>query len=302
MSLRVLVLAAAALILRAAPLFALGQTSWDLELDPYYSDVAFTVPFSSGATETSVEKGEMTTYQDMMVRAFLPRFLILEASVNPLPLGGVLARKASDGFYHQMRASSNLNLLEAVTAGFQEPYALSLFLGKVVDFAPGESGLRPKKRGYVGYLLSVGNYHIMDSLLIPDYWIEAEWKVKGSLENSRRKLSWSFRGGHKSHGNREIADTYYVGIHRDRIDYETTPLSFLLSSAFDYRVDFESKNFRAISHYVLVEKNFPMPKRGWTFSVGVGYLWQGQDKYAGTLAARRRPSDSQILFRPNIKF
>ena len=38
-------------------------------------------------------------------------------------------------------------------------------------------------------------------------WVEAEWKIKGSLENSRRKLSWSFRGGRKSHGNREIADT-----------------------------------------------------------------------------------------------
>ena len=295
-------LLAAVLSIGAGPLLALDRPTWDLELDPYYSDVDFTLPFSSGAAEAPVEKGEIVTYRDMLVRAFVPRFMVIEASVNPMPLTGAAIRQASESFYHKAQVSPSLNLIDAVTAGFEEPYALSVFLGKVVDFAPNAATLRRRKRGFVGYLVSAGNYNIMNSLLIPDNWLETEWKIKGDQETEKRKMSWSFRGGRKFHGNRDIADTYYVGIRRDRVDFENTLLSFFLSSAIDYRADFKSTNLRPISHYVLAEKNFPSTKHRWAFSVGVGYLWIGQDKYTGALAQRRQPAESQILFRPNVKF
>jgi hypothetical protein len=293
---------AAAVCLWAGPALALDQASWDLELDAYYSDLDFTVPFSSGAAEAPLEQGEIKTYRDMAVKALVPRFMVLEASVNPLPLAGVLIRRTSEGFYYQAQATPSLNLIDAVTAGFEEPYALSLFLGNVVDFAPGETTLRRRKRGYTGYLVSVGNYNILNSVLIPDNWLEAEWKIKGDQETEDRKMSWSFRAGRKFHDNRDIAGTYYVGIRRDRVDFKPLPWSFLLSTAIDYRVDFNSENLRPISHYILVEKNFPTPKHHWTFSIGVGYLWIGEEKYTGALAALRPPSQSQILIRPNIKF
>ena len=284
------------------PAFALGEPSWDLELDAYYSDVDFTLPFSSGATEAPVEQGEIQTYRDMLERAFVPRFMVLEASLNPLPLTGVMIRRGSEEFYHRSQVSPTLNIIDAATAGFEEPYALSLFLGKVVDFAPGEKTLRRRKRGFMGYLVSYGNYNIMDSLLIPDNWVETEWKVKGDQETEQRKMSWSFRGGRKFHSNREITDSYYVAIRRDRVDYQQTPFSFLLSSGLEYRVDFNSSNLRPLSQYVLLEKNFPTSKHKWTFSLGLGYLWISQDKYTGALALRRQPGQSQLLIRPNVKF
>lgn len=286
----------------AAPAAAIGKTELDLELDAYYSDLALYVPFTRKAVEEKVERGEWGTYQDMLRKALLPRYMVLEASVNPLPVLGAFIRKQSETFYQRAQWTDNMNVIEAVTAGFEEPYALSLFLGKVIDFDPGKKSLRRSRKGYVGYLASAGNYHLMDSLFIADNWLELEGKIKGDQETDERKMSWSFRGGGKFHNHPEILDTYYIGIRRSRTDFKKSRFSFLLSSGIDYRVDFDRRTFKPIRHYFLLEKNFPLTKRKWTFSIGLGYLFQGQDKYSGSLAARRRKSESQILIRPNLKF
>ncbi len=293
----------AATALLASHAFALGKTSLDLELDAYYSSLGLTIPFVKGGEEADVEKSEIKTYRDMLVKALVPRYLILEASLNPMPLAGVLIRDRAERFYQEAQVSPSLNLVEAMTAGFEEPYALSLFLGKVIDFAPGRRSLLGRaQKGYVGYLASVGNYHIMNNLLIPDRWLELEAKVKGDQESKRRKMSWSFRFGRKFHENPEVLDVYYVGIRRNRVDFEKTRYSFLLSSAIEYRVDFNRESLEPVGHYVMLEKNFPLRKRRWTLSLGLGYLWQSQDKYSGGLARRRRRTDAQALLRPNLKF
>lgn len=302
-SLRIAVLAVVlAAVLNGRPLFALGQPELDLELDPYYSALGITVPFSKGAADADAGKSEIHTYRDMLTRALVPRFMVLEVSVNPLPLAGVLIRECAENFYQDMQLSPTLNLVEALTAGFEEPYALALFLGKVIDFDQGKKSLARSKKGYIGYLASAGNYHIMNSLLIPDNWLEAEWKIKGDQKTESRRMSWSFRGGAKFHSNREVLDVYYIGIRRTRTDFAKSKYSFLLSSAIEYRVDFSHKNFKPVSHYVLVEKNFPLSRRKWIFSIGIGYLWKGPDKYSGSLALQRRKNEEQILLRPNLRF
>lgn len=283
--------------------FALGRPSWDLELDAYYSALGLNIPFKAQSADNRGGEEEMKTYREMLrLKSWLPGFLVVEGSVNPLPAAGVVVRKNTENFYQKAQATRDLNLIEAVTAGFQEPYALALFLGQIIDFAPGEKNLKRSKKGYVGYLASAGNYHILDSMLIADNWLELEAKIKGDLGNLRRKMSWSFRVGAKLHHHPEILDTYYIGLRRNRIDYEKTPLSFILSSAIEYRLDFDRENLRAAGHYVLLEKNMPLAKQQMAFSIGLGYLWQSREKYSGDLANRRRGSLSQILIRPNLKF
>src|SRR6185503_15045129 len=112
-----------------------------------------------------------------------------------------------------------------------------------------------------------------------DNWIEVEAKIKGTLETEKRKMSWSFRIGEKSHSSMNIADTYYFGIKRDRIDFISTPLSKFLSAGIDYRTDFRRTDFKAVKHFVMVEKNFPFVRnqRNYTFSLGVGYQWLAKD-------------------------
>lgn len=290
------------LLLAAAPAHALGKTSLDLELDPYYTALGWTVPFEKNSDEVDVEKGELSTYGEMLTRSLVPRFMVIEASVNPLPLAGAAVRDRSESAYQKLQLGDSFNLLESATAGFEEPYALSIFLGKVIDFSKGTKTLGRAQKGYVGYLISGGNYHIMNLLVIPDNWVEAEWKVKGDVHSQGKNMSWSFRGGAKLHDNPDIQNTLYVGIRRDRTDFLPMQWAWLLSTSFEYRLDVSARNFQPLSHFVLLEKNFPARGKKWTFSMGVGYLWIGQDKYSGELALRRRNVDSQFLFRPNLKF
>lgn len=298
-----LALAAVALLAARPEAFALGKPDWDLELDPYYSALGLTLPFLAQADSQDVEGAEMRTYLDMLKRGLVPRYLVIEGSVNPLPIAGVLLRGNAPGFYRDMQLSDNLNLVEAVTAGFEEPYALSLFLGKVIDFAPGQRDLARSRKGYVGYLASGGNYHIMQGIMVPDNWLELEAKVKGDARTAERKLSWSFRGGRRVHSNADVRGTYYLGLRRSRTDFKPGPWSWLLSSAIEYRMDLSQHGLEPLGHFFLVEKNIPVPRREWTLSLGVGYLWQSAKKYTGELSGRRRVgSESQLLFRPNLKF
>ena len=283
---------------------AFGKPEYELELDPYYTDVAVTVPFSSAAVTGEEVVGEFDTYRAMLRRALLPRFAVLEASVNPLPVGGVVLRGIDDGYYRRMKVTPSLNLVEALTAGFEEPYALSLFLGNVTDFSHGEKNSGHKHKGYMGYLVSYGNYHIMESRFYSDNWIESEVKVKGDLVTAARKMSWSFRVGDKDHSNRDITDAFYFGLRRDRIDYVKTPLSWLLSAGIDYRADFRQGDLKPLGHYVMTEKNLPVTVRGKTLalSLGLGFQWLSREKYLGRLAERRLRPETRIMIRPNLKF
>lgn len=289
------------LLLLCGPAWALGKPETALELDPYYSDVMVTIPFTEGAVERQVEQDEAGTYKAMLTRALVPRYLLLEASVNPLPLAGVGLRSLSEGFYNRFRFSPTLNLIEAGTAGFEEPYALSAFLGKVVNFE-GRETLGHRNIGYVGYLASFGNYHLMESQLFPDNWVEVEAKVKGLFKTDKKSMSWSLRGGAKLHNNQDIADVLYLGVRRDRVDFEKTRWSWLLSAAVSYQADFSRRDLTPLQHSVLVEKNWPLKKGRMTLSMGAGYLWRGAGKYSGTVAQHRSLDKSQILLRPNLKF
>lgn len=287
----------------SAPAHALGKPEYELELDAYYTAAAMTVAFSSGA-EAAHHEEELSTYRAMTRKALVPRFAILEASVNPLPLVGVGYRAASEDLYRRAKVTPSLNWIDAGTTGFEEPYAFALFLGNVTDFSRGLKTSGHKRKGYVGYLTSFGNFHIMESLVIPDNWVESEAKIKGDLVTETRKMSFSFRVGGKFHANREVTDTLYFGIRRDRIDYEKTALSALLSSGLMYRADFRSGDLRAMSHFVLLEKNYPFlyKARKLTFSMGLGYQWLSKEKYTGSLAARRLRPEARFLLRPNVKF
>lgn len=282
---------------------ALPKPTYALELDAYYSDFYVDIPLRKDTAPVKFDSGELSTYFNMMREALVPSFLTLEASINPLPLAGVGIRRHANDFYWNSQISPSLNLVETVTAGFEEPYALSLFLGRVINFDQDQRTMgKRKKKGYVGFLVSAGDRHLFQSQSFRDRWVELEWKVKGDLQTEARKMSWSFRIGSKLHSNGDIADIYYIGIRRGRIDYEKTPLSFLLSSDIEYRLDVDRRNFGSITNYLMLEKNFSLPKRKAAVSLGFGYLWRSPNKYSGALAGSADQSTAQILFRPNIKF
>jgi len=300
-------IAAGFLLAMEAPLCArsvydkqIGNGEVEVELDGYYSDIDYYLPLTNSPIPCLNENNELEVYKRLLLSP-LPRFLVAEASVNPAPSLGVFLRKNETALYDRAYVTPSFNIIQAVTAGFDEPWAGSLFLGNVMSYSP--PGLKEcSGKGYIGALLSAGNFHIEDNQLIDDHWFEVELKVKGDKTSAENKISWSYRLGGKFHDNPYIKDVYYFSLKRDRIDFGNFKLSFLKNSGFEYTFDVENNSGKIIRHYFTVNKKVPLGKLHAALSINTGFIWEGSDMYTGPLARPGNGSLFQIILQPNLQF
>jgi len=248
------------------------------------------------------EKGELEIYKDLVYSSYIPQFLVLEASVNPLPNLGVYLKEQNPNLYKRGEISSNFNLIKAMTAGFEEPHAVSVFFGNAVNYTTTGGDKVYRNKGYIGYLFSMGNYHIKDNVLIKDNWYEVEWKIKGDRKTPTSRLNWSFRVGGKLHEHPEIMNILYFSMRRSRVDYKKSAASILRNSGFEYTLDVSTKNLEAIRHYFFVDKKWPWKGMGVAFSIALGFVWESDQKYSGSLKEKGKRDNFQFILRPNISF
>ncbi|MFO0583417.1 MAG: hypothetical protein U0229_14195 [Anaeromyxobacter sp.] len=284
----------------------LAPTPKDEQADPvalvinkgaYYSSLGLYLPLTDSATPSLGEMGEFAVYATMLSRAVVPRFMILEASVNPLPSAGLLLRRW-DGLYEGAQLNPNLNLVQTFTAGFEEPGAGSIFLGNVARFdVKGRDDVHG--RAYVGLVASSGFWHIVDNVAVKDPWAELELKLKGDRKTALSQLSWSFRVGTKIHSNSEVTDVLFVGLRRSRLDPDDHDNFLLANSGIEYRFDM-SRHGKPLRHYLVVDKKIPLGRRRVALVLGVGMLWEARGAYSGALEASTERV--RLLVRPNIQF
>lgn len=273
----------------------------EVELDAYYTNVSLTVALTKEPIPHLGERAESEIYGTLLSRSLSPRFLVIEASINPMPYLGVYIKKNHREFYDDAEISGSFNWIKALTAGFEEPWAGSVFLGNVVDFdVPGRRDIKGK--GYAGFLVSAGNYHIKDNELVKDDWREFEWKIKGDRKSPIKKLSWSFRIGTKLHKNPYITDIAYLSFRRSRLDYQIESNSLFNNSGFEYTIDMSTKGLHQMRHYFFVDKKWPFKTKKMAFALAAGFVWESARKYAGPLSTGRQNDDFQVILRPNIEF
>jgi hypothetical protein len=295
------------MLLAAAPLQAawsvyqhqFGTRELEVELDAYYSNIDLYLPLTAKPVPHLAEENEFRIYRHLLLSP-LPRYLVADFSVNPLPWAGVFIKRNEPDWYARASVTDKLNLVQALCAGFEEPYAASLFLGNVVNFQLPGAGSEGK--GYIGLLVSGGNYHIKDSELIEDDWAEGEIKFKGDRTSPDSKFGWSCRLGIKQHRNPYIRDVYYVALRRDRIDYADNRFSFLRNSSIEYRFDMDRDSGKIIRHFFLIGKKVAVTRFKCALSISTGFLWEGADKYTGPLRRTRGAGDAQFLLQPNLQF
>ncbi len=271
------------------------------EPDAYYTDIELVIALTQTPVPHIGEKTEAEFYQTLLSgAAVLPRYILFEASVNPMPELGVYLKKNDRDFYDNAQLAGSFNWVKALTSGFEEPYAVSVLAGNVISFdVPGNRDI--KGNGYSGYLFSAGNYHIKDNSLIKDRWEEIEWKVKGDRKSPVKKLSWSFRVGAKLHGNPDITDIIYLSFRRSRLDYMPEDSSLTNNSGFEYTVDLDRRTLQSIRHYFFVDKKWPLENQNMALALALGFVWESKDKYRGTLATSK-DNNFQFILRPNIEF
>ncbi|MFA5858294.1 MAG: hypothetical protein WC955_04440 [Elusimicrobiota bacterium] len=273
------------------------------KFDPYYSYLSYTTSFfPERAVAIGEELSEGRIYRELFVKSFIPGYLLTEFSYNPLPAIGGYVKQYTGDIYNSMTFTPTFNLIRSLSAGFEEPWALTFFLGEILGFKYAEEEPDYMGVGYSGFLLSYGDTHIKDNTFIGDSWLQGEWKIKGARFSEHQKLVWSFRIGGKYHGNPGIKSVYYFAFDRSRTDYGFHKFSFIKNAALSYQVDFDSQKFDAVRHYLLVSKKFPIADYRLAVKVELGFVWERSSKYAGVLKPADEGDRFQLIIRPNVEF
>ena len=272
------------------------------EAAPYYSNVDFNVPLNRNPIPTIVSDSEAVIYRELIKNSFIPRFMVLEASVYPMPWLGSYLKSHSPHLYRQAEiGNTGINLFESATAGFQEPWAVSAFFGNVAKLQRPREKRLGNNYGYTGYLFSAGNKHIKDNTLIPDDWYELEWKIKGKLDYDEEKLSWSFRAGGRFNSNKDINNVTYVSLHRSNLDFRFSFLEWLENANYDMRMHFLQHGAQLVRLELIAGKKIPV--QGWSYvpTLDIGLVWTSPNEYSGALRDMSSNKTTLVL-RPSIEF
>jgi len=278
---------------------------YDYELDAYYSNISAFIDLDKDNNITDASsQSEVEIYSNLMLNSFNPNIFLVEAAVHPMSIFGLYFRKNNEDLYTKAKLQ-DFSLVKALTAGFEEPYAFSFFVGRMVIFKNSESFEDErvgKNRAYIGYLVSVGDQTIKNNLVYYNRWVNFEYKLKGTREKKDRDLDWSFRVGYKANTNEGFVDTIYVGARRSSIDYKKSPWLLQYNSAFNIMLESNAKGFYLTSAEITIEKKFPLSwSEKTSFGIEVGYLYISSEKFTGPL--REDGVDNhQLILRPNLKF
>ena len=266
------------------------------EWGAYYSSIGLFVPISEDPFPDGGRLEESDVYQQLWERSWRPNVVAFEASVYPMPIAGVWLRKEHPDFYDRRPS-----LIQAVTAGFQEPWAVSAFFGSQMKFnRPGEDE-KGTNRGYVGYLVSGGTKHIKSNVLVEDHWLELEAKMKGERNFRDDRLDWSFRVGGRVNGNHDIANTLHFGFRRSNLDFKSRALSWLDNSRIDSFTEFAAEGMGLVRQEIIFGKKYPVQSMKIALELDFGVIYERANKYSGDLAPLARTAFT-LVFRPNIVF
>ncbi len=275
---------------------------YDYELDLYYSNVSIFIDIDNENNVTDASDfSEKQIYSRLFANAFQPNIILLEASLNPMPIAGLYFRRQNEELYQKTNIG-DFNLVRSLTAGFNEPYALSFFLGRMMVFNRAKKGHLGVNRAFIGTMLSASGHTIKENRAYKDKSLIIEFKLKGTRQYTEHALDWSFRVGSKVHSNHDFVNTLYVGVRRSRIDFNKSSFSLFYNTAYSAFFSVSAETFQLTETELTIEKKWPSHFFYKTvYGLELGYLYNGDEKYRGAL--REDGIDTHVLIiRPSISF
>ncbi|EQB39955.1 hypothetical protein M947_05060 [Sulfurimonas hongkongensis] len=283
-------------------LFAEDLISYDYEVDAYYSKALMFINLDEDNNITdALNYAEEDIYKDMFLNTFNPNVLVLEVSLHPMSLFGLYFRQNHESTYERSKTNS-FNPVKVITAGFEEPYSFSFFVGRMMVFKNKKDSHIGNNRAYMGFLLRVGDYSIKDNLAHYDKWYNIEYKLQGTRKTDERDLDWSFRVGTKIHQNSDFANSIFIEARRSSIDYKKSEWSFIYNSAFSSMFAISSDTLKLTEAELMLEKKWPLSlSQKISFGLSIGYLYNTGEKYKGALK-EEGIDRHQLILRPNFKW
>ncbi len=290
----------------------LGAT---LSLDLYESYLSLHIDLrKQQSMQIGLGESEKKLYSIFLQNILTPGFLLLETTSYPLAHISTWLEKSHENLYQRFNYNEQ-NLLATLSAGPEEPYALSFFLGEIAPLWDSQKDTATTSKKQVGsiitgQLISLGDKHLEYNQLFPDWWLEYKWKIKGQRKTKNDFINFHFQFGFKLHENKNFYRFLLFGLSRERYNKYFYRFSLIENTGFDLLIEIpleKTNQDDILKKYFIktlgsVEKSFPLP---WTNKVlpqiQIGVLWY-QSK--NILPDSNPPSRDtfQIFVKPNVKF
>lgn len=289
-------------------------------LGPYRSYSSLYINFLRNAPiEVMNPKQEYQIFTRLLEKIYAPHYFLLQGTIYPTATISSFVETDNPKLFNRFNTYFDLNLLRAVGGGYEEPYAVSIFLGNLIFFSRdriintlNRSERKQTGSALGGFLISGGHWHIQDNIRIDDWWYEILFMLGGSLnETSVRRIEWNFRTGLKFHQNPLPADVASVTIQRDHSEWKYRGWSLLRNSGFKYICHFpvgeDARHLPFTSrHYFILSKKYPWPKPifgiNFLLKFGLGVDWEyikEFDRQQRTFFSKETSSLSWVI-QPNI--
>jgi len=291
-----------------------GQATFDI-YKPYCS---FYVNLKRNERPTTIQSGdELDIYSRLGTRLYLPKFILFQTTFYQLSTLSSYLETNHPQIFNKFNTYYGLNIIRSIGAGYEEPYAFSLFLGNIILLSYDKSNKNKnelyKQSGsaLAGFLLSTGNHQISDNIYINDQWYQYELMFVGDLKEQKiRKISWNFRLGIKYHSNRILRDIFLLAIERSHSTWQKTGFSLFKNSIFKYKsyvpTSFKDNPPPVVYQCFSYGKKIPINifKKNIFLIIAGGVSWEWVYHYdRNTKKFESKPSGSLVwLFQPNIEF
>lgn len=233
---------------------------------------------------------EWKLYRSLFFKSLTPGYLLFETTYYPLTnLATYLKRHKEDNYYNRFKLGyKEINLLEILTAEFEEPIAFTLFSGEIAPFFEGSKSQEPEKDerqvGYslMGFLLSYGFLRVKEMELVDNNWYQLQWKVKGQKKSGGKKITWNFQAGFILHEKETFYDAVTVSLLRDKSDKSITRFSMIENTRYELTLHipaYSMERYRSFEDYLVlaklsIGKSFPVRLiKKFLLKVSTGAKW-----------------------------
>ncbi len=254
------------------------------DLDTYDSYVNVHFPLTKQPIEELDDERELHVYRYLLVNSLKPRYFNMNLHAYPVAAGASYLKSNERDFYDKFEiGGTGVNLIQAVSAEYEEPWSAGFFVGNVVQYVREDTEYLGTNKGYMGYEVSFGTKHLKDNVLIDDNWWSLGWRFRGERDFGRQQHYWDVVLAVKTHGNPEIADVIMFGTSRSHLSYESKLLSWLNNGSLDFSVQVTRDKFDFARGELIFGKKFPLRKAGVSLNLSFGLIYQNSPKYRGSL-------------------
>jgi hypothetical protein len=189
-------------------------------LDPYHSYTSVFFQLDKNPDVYVWQEDEFKLYRDILRKSYIPAYGLVEFTLYPTTATSAWIESNHKDLFDRFTVYRDLNLIEGISGGYQEPWSGSLFFGQLATFLTlnDEEELIIAASGAGGLVLTGGLYQIFDNCLVRSNWYRLEWKLKGQGSEGDFFYDWDIKVGFRNYGLSVITNTIMLAVNRCRMN------------------------------------------------------------------------------------